>query len=102
MSERLPREQLRHAYEALRAQATGRIGSQTPPARGLTLLLRSGVAGWMQAWRNLVATPAAQPRSHRATLTAQPQMGLSAELAMVLAQMALGGAAANLLKESRG
>ena len=60
MTEHLPGEHLRHAYESIRAQATGLVGPEPRPARGLALLLRSGLAGWMQACRSLVATPAVE------------------------------------------
>lgn len=99
MTEFIPGEQLRHAYEALRAQATRRVGSKTPPAKGLTLLLRSGLAGWIQAWRRLVATPAAEPPPQHSTMIQTP-CSLSAELAVILAQMALSGPAGNLIRES--
>lgn len=98
MTEFMPGEQLRHAYEELRAQATGRAGPETPEARGLALLLRSGMAGWMQAWRRLVVSPATPPALPRDELL--PRLGLSAELAIILAQMALNGTAGNLLRES--
>jgi len=40
-------------YEALRAQATGECpGIATP--RGLALLLRRGMTGWMLAWSDCV------------------------------------------------
>ena len=40
-------------YEALRAQATGECpGIATP--RGLALLLRRGMPGWMSAWSECV------------------------------------------------
>jgi hypothetical protein len=44
---------LREQYEALRAQATGECpGIATP--RGLALLLRRGMPGWMLAWSDCV------------------------------------------------
>lgn len=95
----MPGEQLCQAYEELRAQATGRPGPEVSMAKGLTLLLRSGMAGWMQAWRGLVVSPAAPPTPP----TDGPglRLGLTAELAIILAQMALQvHGAGNPLQES--
>jgi hypothetical protein len=74
-------------YEALRCQATGN-GALTRTPRGLALLLRSGVAAWLTAWRRLVSPPtkvepvAYAPGTPLAT-------GVSRELATVLTEMAL-------------
>ncbi len=86
-------EQLRQAYEALRAQATGQSPAPAAP-RGLALFLRSGLGGWMQAWRRLITT-SLPPR--REPETAPDRTGLSAELALVLIQMALNAQPADLL-----
>lgn len=40
-------------YEALRAQATGECPGIAAP-RGLALLLRRGLPGWMSAWSDCV------------------------------------------------
>lgn len=93
----MPSEQLRQAYEELRARATGRASPEMSMARGLTLLLRSGMAGWMQAWRGLVVSPATPPVPPKDE--PQPRLGLNAELAIILAQMALHETG-NLLRES--
>jgi hypothetical protein len=95
----MPGEQLCQAYEELRAQATGRAGPEVPMARGLALLLRSGMAGWMQAWRGLAVSPTTPPPPPTDGL--QPRAGLTAEVAVILAQMALQvQGAGNLLRES--
>ncbi len=74
-------------YEALRAQATG-AGTAPTTARGLALFLRSGLAAWMTAWRQLVAAssspPPGRPREQRETAS-----WLGSELAAVLTEMAL-------------
>jgi hypothetical protein len=74
-------------YEALRAQATGARTVLTT-ARGLALFLRSGLAAWMTAWRQLVGTssspPPGRPREQRATA-----FRLGPELAVALTEMAL-------------
>jgi hypothetical protein len=70
-------------YEALRAQATG-VGTALTTARGLALFLRSGLAAWMTAWRQLVAAPSSPPAEQRATA-----FRLGPELAAVLTEMAL-------------
>jgi hypothetical protein len=54
----------------------------------------------MQAWRSLAATPAVEALPHRTEILTP--LALSAELAIILAQMALGGPAANLIRESAG
>lgn len=94
----MPAEQLHHAYEVLRAQATEGAGSGGSPARGLALLLRSGLAGWMQAWVHLVGSPAQVPQPRRPE--PRTPFELSAELAIILTQMALGGQAGNLIRGS--
>lgn len=77
-------------YEALRAQATG-VSTAPTTARGLALFLRSGLAAWMTAWRQLVAAPSSPPAPRPAT--AEPRataFRLGPELAVVLTEMALG------------
>ena len=76
------------SYEALRAQATG-TGVPLTTARGLALFLRSGLAAWMTAWRQLVAAPSSTPtgRPHEQLAIA---FRLGPELAVVLTEMALG------------
>lgn len=74
-------------YEALRRHALRR--DSRPEARdGLAVLLREGVAGWMQAWSKVpILTERETPEEHpRAPL---PD-GVSAEVILVLAGMALG------------
>ena len=75
-------------YEALRAQATG-VGTAPTTARGLALFLRSGLAAWMTAWRQLVAAPSSPPAARPAEQLATA-FRLGPELAVVLTEMALG------------
>jgi len=81
------------AYETLRAEVTG--GSTTPGLgvpRGLALLLRGGLAGWMQGWRHPVPhQPTPAPPGCSPCLP--PLSGAVPELTLVLAQMALAAAA---------
>jgi hypothetical protein len=75
-------------YEALRAQATGECpGSATP--RGLALLLRRGMPGWMLAWLDCV--PVARTTATRTTNDKGTGLldSLHSELAVLLANMAL-------------
>jgi len=73
-------------YEALRAHAVQR---QAPASRdGLVVLLRQGVAGWLEAWSTLPAPPAppVQPEHRRASSLPDDA---SAEVVRVLAAMTL-------------
>jgi hypothetical protein len=86
VTERPPTAQLRLAYEALRAQATGQLPTTTP--RGLALFLAAGCPTWMNAWMPLAAPmpkiPAA-PHHHQ-----EPSVGLGGEVVQLLTEMALG------------
>lgn len=75
-------------YEALRAQATGECpGIATP--RGLALLLRHGMPGWMLAWSDCV--PVTRTTATISTNDkANGKLGsLHSEVAMLLVSMAL-------------
>lgn len=77
----------RARYESLRRHTLTR--DRRPEARdGLAVLLRKGVAAWLEAWSRVPAptVPAAPADRHRPIL---PD-GVSAELIRVLAGMALG------------
>lgn len=74
-------------YEALRARALDR--HHAPTAReGLAVLLRHGMASWMEAWSTLPAptTPTTPELRERPPLPDDA----SAEVVRVLASMALG------------
>lgn len=75
-------------YEALRAHAVQR---QAPAATrdGLVVLLRQGVASWMDAWSRLPTPPARPTQSERRQPSPLPA-GTSAEVVRVLAAMTLG------------
>jgi hypothetical protein len=76
--------ELTSEYEALRAQATGKLPPLTP--WGLTLFLAEGLPGWMKAWKVLPAKPTAPvPTSH-----AQLPGELGSDMARLLTEMALG------------
>ena len=70
-------------YEALRAYA---IARHTPPSRdGLVILLRHGLAAWMEAWSKL---PAPRPMPAQASALPMPDE-TSVEVVHVLASMTL-------------
>ena len=75
-------------YEALRAQATGECpGIATP--RGLALLLRRGMPGWMLTWSNCVpvtSTPVSMSTNDKGNGLLN---SLHSEVAVLLASMAL-------------
>jgi len=74
-------------YEALRGRAID--PHHAPTARdGLAVLLRQGMASWIQAWSTLPApaAPSAQNNHQKPPL---PD-GASAEVVRILADMALG------------
>jgi hypothetical protein len=81
---RRPAGELTLAYEALRAQATGRLPASTP--RGLTLFLTEGCAAWALAWTPLAPPPTTD---RPATRDRQPPMGIGGEVVQLLAEMAL-------------
>jgi hypothetical protein len=73
-------------YEALRAHA---VQSHVPGSReGLVVLLRHGLAAWMEVWSTLPAPPAL-PKDERRRPPALPA-GAGAEVVHILAAMTLG------------
>jgi len=74
-------------YEALRNQA---MEHHAPVARhGLAVLLRQGVAAWMEAWCKVPAPPSRSAEDERLKPCPLPA-GASAEVVHVLAAMTLG------------
>ena len=74
-------------YEALRSHA---IERQVPVARyGLAVLLRQGVAAWMDAWSKMPASPPRSAKDDSPRPCPLPD-GSSAEVVRVLAAMTLG------------
>lgn len=76
-------------YEEVRQQALGRPHG-TPRGQGLALLLRSGIAGWMQAWAQCVVDVPAPPNERRAEDASFP-VAIHREVTMILAAMVLHG-----------
>jgi len=76
-------------YEQLRQQALGRPNG-IPRGQGLALLLRSGIAGWMQAWAQCVVEVAAPPKE-RPDVEASFPLAMHREVTMILAGMVLYG-----------
>ena len=75
-------------YESLRALATGEGSDMTSP-RGLALFLRQGMAGWMEAWSRLMSLGSEQERRPVNTTPVGCGTPLPAEVATILASMAL-------------
>ena len=75
-------------YEVLRTQTMER--SSMVPRHGLAVLLRRGVAAWINAWSELPA-PVERPRreEYQQQLSPLPD-NASAEAVRILASMALG------------
>jgi hypothetical protein len=78
------------AYEDLRRAALEEP-DRARRAPGLALLLRAGIAGWMQACRS-VAGPVLSVQPSGATMRALPG-AVRAEVTVLLAEMALAAAA---------
>ena len=74
------------SYDLLRQVALGRSGPDDGPRLGFTLLLRHGMAAWLDAW---TACPAPQPRTPSAALPIAIPTIVHMELAQVWAHMAL-------------
>ncbi len=73
-------------YEALRVYAVQRCA---PPRRdGLIVLVRQGIAAWMEAWSRLPASPAPPVQTERQRPSPLPH-GASEELVRVLTIMTL-------------
>lgn len=87
---RAPRnEGLIARYEELRQQVLGRP-SGIPRGQGLALLLRSGIAGWMQAWAPYVMEVPAPPQEELGESESFP-LAMQREVTMILAAMVLNG-----------
>lgn len=75
-------------YEELRAFVLG-DGDPGRRSHGLALLLRQGLAAWIAAWQRCATPPLKEPDSPRAPVSMAPGDAARAELARVLAGMAL-------------
>jgi hypothetical protein len=76
---------LRHRYEELRAQVLEGVPSGC--RMGLALMLRAGMAGWIEGWAAALETDS---RSAGSACPASPMPEGRSELVAVLAAMALG------------
>jgi hypothetical protein len=82
-------QQATQRYELLRALAIGEPGAATLQ-RELTLVLRQGLPAWLSAWRHYATdTDTAAPGPVTPSAAIAPTLSLQAELATVLAAMAL-------------
>mgnify|MGYP001608626822 CR=1 FL=1 len=73
-------------YEQLRSAALG-IATAQANGRGLALLMRSGVAAWMQAWVSYTTPRPPQPESTHRQLPA-----VCSGVVTILAEMAMAAA----------
>jgi hypothetical protein len=73
-------------YERLRCIAVG--SAETHRGRGLALLMRKGLAAWMQAWSDFQATPAARPNKGPPPFPENQQL----DLVTLLTEMAVATA----------
>jgi hypothetical protein len=75
--------QLVDSYEQLRAVALGSTASAH--GQGLALMLRRGMAAWMQGWSQCCAAARtqAQPRVQRSEVIARPEVVAPAPLARI-------------------
>jgi hypothetical protein len=78
------------AYEDLRRAALEEPDGHARRAPGLALLLRAGIAAWMQACRS-VAGPVLSAQASGETIRALPGT-VRAEVTVLLAEMALAAA----------
>jgi len=74
-------------YEALRSHMRER---DTSARHGLAVLLRQGVAAWMEAWSKLPAAPPSRSADDERPKPCPLPDGASAEVVHVLAAMTLG------------
>jgi len=74
-------------YETLRAYAVEHHVSASRD--GLVVLLRQGVAAWMEAWSTLATPPAPPMQTQRQRLSPMPDK-VGAEVVHILATMTLG------------
>jgi hypothetical protein len=85
----MPRhEGLTSRYEELRQQALGRP-SGIARGHGLALLLRSGMAGWMQAWAQCSVEVVAPPKERLGE--DEFPIAMQREVTLILAGMVLSG-----------
>jgi hypothetical protein len=74
------------SYDLLRQVALGRSGPDDGPRLGFTVLLRQGMAAWLQAWAQCPPPPTRTPQV--SPVIAIPSL-VHTELAQVWADMAL-------------
>jgi hypothetical protein len=87
----LPEHDWVTAYEDLRRAALEEPGGYARRAPGLALLLRAGIAAWMQACRS-VAGPVLSARPPSSATTRALPVTVRAEVTVLLTEMALAAA----------
>ena len=76
-------------YEELRQQVLGRPPG-IPRGQGLALLMRSGIAAWMQSWAPCMVEVPAPPKEELGESASFP-IAMHREVTMILAAMVLNG-----------
>jgi len=74
-------------YEALRQNAVAREPIFSVPPLGAILVVKSGVAGWMQRWKQVSGGVIAAPSSPPPLSRPPNEPGWQHELTLLLAQM---------------
>lgn len=74
-------------YEALRQQAVGRSGMLAAEPLGAILVVKSGVAGWLQQWQQVAGAILVAPAESRSPARPPNTPGWQRDLTLLLAQM---------------
>jgi predicted alpha/beta hydrolase family esterase len=74
-------------YEALRQQAVGGSGILAAEPLGAILVVKSGVAGWLQQWQQVAGAILVAPAESRRPARPPNTPGWQRDLTLLLAQM---------------
>lgn len=92
----LNKDNLNTLYEELRQEALGTSVKCFTRSQGLALLIRKGMAAWVEAWRNCTSSPLSVKREEGNHLERNLPVDLHTEVAILMTNMAL-----NVFKEAR-
>ena len=85
----LNKDNLDTLYEELRQEALYTSVKCYTRSQGLALLIRKGMAAWIEVWRNCTSSPLPVKREEGNHLERNLPLGLHAEMAILLSNMAL-------------